>query len=187
MLRKCLPEELLEEPEETIPDEQTVPDGQSKAPGTGMATADEVSAGAADKAGASETDAKQYDGRLGQLQSIGLNVEDGLTYCADDEEFYMEILQEYVDSAPEKKEKLTEFLRDGNLKDYRVVVHSVKSASKTIGAQGLFEKALELEYAAGDGKQEFVTEHHPPLMEEYHALVEAISHVLSGWYDDPRR
>ena len=187
MLRKCLPEELLEEPEETIPDEQTVPDGQSKAPGTGMATADEVSAGAADKAGASETDAKQCDGRLGQLQSIGLNVEDGLTYCADDEEFYMEILQEYVDSAPEKKEKLTEFLRDGNLKDYRVVVHSVKSASKTIGAQGLFEKALELEYAAGDGKQEFVTEHHPPLMEEYHALVEAISHVLSGWYDDPRR
>ena len=187
MLRKCLPEELLEEPEETILDEQTVPDGQSKAPGTGMATADEVSAGAADKAGASETDAKQYDGRLGQLQSIGLNVEDGLTYCADDEEFYMEILQEYVDSAPEKKEKLTEFLRDGNLKDYRVVVHSVKSASKTIGAQGLFEKALELEYAAGDGKQEFVTEHHPPLMEEYHALVEAISHVLSGWYDDPRR
>ncbi|MCR4838159.1 MAG: response regulator [Eubacterium sp.] len=187
MLRKCLPEELLEEPEETITDEQTVPDGQSKAPGTGMATADEVSAGAADKAGASETDAKQYDGRLGQLQSIGLNVEDGLTYCADDEEFYMEILQEYVDSAPEKKEKLTEFLRDRNLKDYRVVVHSVKSASKTIGAQGLFEKALELEYAAGDGKQEFVTEHHPPLMEEYHALVEAISHVLSGWYDDPRR
>ena len=55
-------------------------------------------------------------------------------YCGEDEGFYVEMLSDYVKAAPENMEKLTGFLQDENMKDYKILVHAVKSSSKTIGA-----------------------------------------------------
>ena len=45
-------------------------------------------------------------GPLERLRSIGISVEDGLGFCADDEEFYLEIIHDYLDAAPERIEQL---------------------------------------------------------------------------------
>ena len=45
------------------------------------------------------------DSRVGRLSSLGISVEDGITYCGGDEGFYLEIIGDYVKSAPERIEK----------------------------------------------------------------------------------
>ena len=113
------------------------------------------------------------------LKKLGLNTDDGLTYCGEDEEFYIEILHDYVAATPDKIEELAGYLADENMKDYKVIVHSVKSSSKTIGSSKLFELAKDLEFAAADGKLDYVKEHHDEVMKEYKALADALGDILN--------
>ena len=112
------------------------------------------------------------------LKKLGLNTEDGLAYCGDDEGFYFEIVSDYAAAASEKIENLSRFLSEENMKDYKVLVHSVKSSSKTIGCSSLFEKARELEKAAAEEDIEYVRAHHEAVMEEYKNLVEKLNILL---------
>ena len=112
---------------------------------------------------------------LAELEKIGLNTTDGLTYCGNDEEFYLEIINDYANDAPEKISQLEDFLKADNLKDYKILIHSVKSASKTIGASEMFEKAKELEEAAAAGDGDFVKAHHGAVIEAYKALAGKLS------------
>ena len=111
---------------------------------------------------------------LEELEKIGLNTVDGLTYCGNDEEFYLEIINDYVDAAPEKIGQLDGFLKADNLKDYKILIHSIKSASKTIGATDMFEKAKELEEAAAAGDGSFVKSHHEAVMNKYKTLADSL-------------
>ncbi len=77
-------------------------------------------------------------------------------------------------AAPEKISELNKFLQDENLKDYKILIHSVKSSSKTIGAMELFEKARDLELAAIEEKLEYVRAHHEEVMKIYRELVEVL-------------
>ena len=114
------------------------------------------------------------DGVLGRFREIGLDVEEALTYCAGDEDLYVDVIHDYADGAAEKIDSLNGFLKDDNLKDYKILIHSVKSSSKTIGAMELFEKARELEMAAADENREYIDANHEAVMEEYRELAEKI-------------
>jgi len=129
------------------------------------------------KKGTNMGDMNQGTG-LEKLKRMGLNVEDGLTYCAGDEEFYLEIVGDYSKEAPEKIEKLSALLADGNLKDYKVLIHSVKSSSKTIGAGDLFNQAYALEQAAASGDTAYLQENHATVMEAYRTLAESCASIL---------
>ena len=113
-------------------------------------------------------------GALKKLEALGISVEDGLNYCGGDEDFYLEIVNDYVAAAPEKISELNKILQDENLKDYKILIHSVKSSSKTIGAMELFEKARDLELAASEEKLEYVRAHHEEVMKIYRELVEVL-------------
>ncbi|MBR0146884.1 MAG: response regulator [Eubacterium sp.] len=196
MLRKYLPEELIEAPpaedtpEETSKEAPPVTKASDGAPAEGQSITQPITQPAPDapdespsKKDAVEPAEITYEGWLGQLQGMGICVEDGLTYCADDESFYLEMLKGYITVAPEKTAELGNFLQEENLKEYKVLVHSLKSSSKTIGSMPLYEKALELEQAAKDGDLDFVREHHQPLMDAYHTLADAIGKVLDSKTD----
>ena len=131
------------------------------------------------KAAEEQTREEEFSGKLGELRNLGISVRDGLTYCGDDEDFYLEIIHDYIEAAPERIGKLEGFLQDENMKDYKVVVHSVKSASKTIGAMQLFEKALELEHAAADGNVDAVRADHAAVMEEYRQLADKLEEICT--------
>ena len=68
----------------------------------------------------------------------------------------------------------------GKLKDYKILVHSVKSASKTIGAMDLFEQTKALEFAAGEENKEYVKENHEIVMEQYRQLAEKLKAIVEG-------
>ena len=118
------------------------------------------------------------DSRLGRLSSLGISVEDGITYCGGDEGFYLEIIGDYVKSAPERIEKLGMLLSENRMKDYKTLIHSVKSSSKTIGAMDMFEKAMALEHAVTEDNIDYVLENHESVMKDYKELVDSLSGII---------
>lgn len=97
-------------------------------------------------------------------RQIGLNVDSALVYSCGDEDFYLELLTDYAKQASDRCTELTSYLEAGNLKDYEILVHSVKSSSKTIGADDLSELAKSLEAAARDSDADYVRQHHDALV-----------------------
>ena len=97
-------------------------------------------------------------------RQIGLNVDSALVYSCGDEDFYLELLTDYAGQASDRCAELTSYLEAGNLKDYEILVHSVKSSSKTIGADDLSELAKSLEAAARDSDADYVRQHHDALV-----------------------
>ena len=73
---------------------------------------------------------------------------------------------------------MTAHLEKENLKEYGVIVHSVKSTSATIGAMALSSKALLLEKAANEGDKDYITVDHPGFIKEYDRILEAIGSVV---------
>lgn len=116
---------------------------------------------------------------LSRMRETGLSVEAGLRYCAGDEMFYVEMLQDYADSAKEKGEGLQRFFDEKNWKEYRVLIHSLKSTSKTIGADEVSMQARKLEEAADGQEEAYLKEGHDAFMSAYRELVQRIKAALA--------
>lgn len=110
-----------------------------------------------------------------------LNTESGLTYCAGMQDFYIEIIGDYING--DKREELEKELKAGDYENYRIGVHSLKSSSRTIGADALSERAKQLEDACKADDREYIKNHHDKVMEEYGTLLEKLKEALS---DEPQ-
>ncbi|MBP5471963.1 MAG: response regulator [Lachnospiraceae bacterium] len=116
---------------------------------------------------------------LEYLTKCGIDTEKGISNCGGEEEFYRSILLEYLNSSYEKKKKLEDFLKAGDMEGYGIQVHSLKSTSATIGASALSEKALELEHLAKEGKLGEVRLKHDPMFAEYSWVLNALAKVVT--------
>ena len=108
------------------------------------------------------------------LKEQGVDVETGLKYCRENEEFYRQLLQEYASPIEEKLQQLQTFYDAEDWQNYAIRVHAVKSTSKMIGAGAVSEMARELELASKAKDEHTVKELHAPFMEKYARLLRAI-------------
>ncbi len=108
------------------------------------------------------------------LEKAGLNLSDGLRFCAGEESFYIEMLDSYSEGAASKGGLLEDYYREGKWNDYQILVHSIKSTSKTIGSEAAFSLAKSLEEAAGEGNSDFINVNHRKFMEIYKQLASDI-------------
>ena len=92
------------------------------------------------------------------------------------EEFYEEMLIEYVHT--DKESSLEQLFAEKDWENYRTTVHALKSTSMTIGAVTLSEEAKALEMAARDGDEDYIIEHHQPVMEQYRSLLDSLRGAL---------
>ena len=122
--------------------------------------------------------AREFSEVRGDLESLGIKVSDGLSYCGGEEEFYLEILSDYVTTAQEKKNELEEALEAGDYKTYGIKVHALKGVAKTIGDERIFKDALALEMAAKEDRESNVRSQHPELMKVYEEHVRRIREIL---------
>lgn len=102
--------------------------------------------------------------------------EEGLRYCGGLKELYIEILDEY--GKGENKDVLNHALEQGNLRNYGVCAHAVKSSSKTIGAVAFSEFAYRMELAAKEGNEKFIRENHIDFIRQYDIVIESAGKVL---------
>lgn len=107
-----------------------------------------------------------------------LNQDIGLEYCGNDEEIYREVLEGYVEE--DRRNELAGYLESGDLANYRVVSHAIKSTSLTIGAVELSEKAKALELAAADNDIEFVRANNDEMVAMYSDILRRIQEALAG-------
>ncbi len=153
-LKKYLPERVIENKVED--------DSSSEVLEFDAVPGPDVSSVAGDNTGASLT--------LAKARSVGLNVDAGLGYACGEEDFYLELLTDYLNCTSDKCVELTSYLENSDLKNYEVLVHSIKSASKTIGADSLSEQAKELEAASKNNDMDFVKAHHGALVKDFKEL-----------------
>ena len=102
----------------------------------------------------------------------------GLLYCGQDESFYEQVISEYLIESKEKKASIDRCYNDKNWEGYGILVHSLKSTSKMIGALGLSEIALRLEKAAKSGDTDAVERDHENMKKAYSDVTEMISRCV---------
>ncbi len=112
------------------------------------------------------------------LRRLGIDPEEGLAYCAEDPEFYEEMLREYLKESVERAEELARFFREENWQRYGVCAHTVKSTTRTVGARALAERAHAAELAGREGDAEAIRAGHAHFMKEFTELADGLRAVL---------
>lgn len=113
-----------------------------------------------------------------RLSALGIDMDEGLEYCAGMEEFYFEVLKEYADT-PLDENELQGLIDIRDFKEYRTRVHGVKSSSKTVGAMEVSYLAEKLESAAKEENIGFILENHAGFIQEYKKVISGLNEILS--------
>ncbi|MBR5407885.1 MAG: response regulator [Lachnospiraceae bacterium] len=113
---------------------------------------------------------RQDDPLMTALEAAGVDTEIGRKYCGNEDEMYRSVLETYAADAKSKSLNIQNSFKAMNWKDYGTYVHSLKSASKAIGAKELSELAAGLEAAAGAEDLSFINENHDRVILMYEKL-----------------
>ena len=114
------------------------------------------------------------------LAALGVNIQLGLDYCGEEEDFYKEMLQMFCSQHTEKKAEIISLYEAGNWTDYAVKVHALKSTALTIGAEQLSAEAKALEQAGKNGDIEYIRQNQPLMLCRYDTLCGSIAESLEG-------
>ena len=128
------------------------------------------------------TDASE--GAFGPLRAAGIRPEAGLRSCQGDADFYRSVLMEYERESEDKAQKLRETHAARDWENYGILVHGLKSASRTIGALDLSRVAERLEAAADRGCVPVIDREHGDMLLQYTATAAAIRDLLGNAPDD---
>lgn len=104
---------------------------------------------------------------ISQLENAGISVNSGLQYCGGDKEFYIEMVTEYAQSADSRMAELNGALADNDISRYQILVHALKSVSKTVGADDVSELARSLEDAAKRSDPDYIRQNNGRLEDLY--------------------
>lgn len=105
-----------------------------------------------------------------------LNVAEGMLFSSNNEEFYREILETYLED--ERYEMLVEVFEKEDWNQYRIQVHGLKSITYSIGAREVADQAKTLEQAVKEENISYVKEHHREFLEAYGGLLIKLQEVL---------
>ena len=109
-----------------------------------------------------------------KARSLGLNVKAAIEYSCGEEDLYIELLTDYAKNAEDKCATLASYLEDNSLSNYRVLIHSLKSSSKMIGADELSSLAKDLEDASARSDEVYVKSHHDDFAKRFRDLASKI-------------
>jgi CheY-like chemotaxis protein len=129
------------------------------------------------------TPAKTPSSLMRALEDCGIDIAKGITNCAGDEDFYLSILKEYVSGAEEKKSDLAKYIDAKDLKNYEILIHSIKSTSATIGADVPYKLAQKLESAAKENDLGYILSNHEGFLAGYNAVLDAVRKTVTDEED----
>lgn len=99
------------------------------------------------------------------LEANGVNVKASLELLGD-LDTYDKIIRDYLDGVSSKIDELTKYKEVGDMTNYAILVHSLKSDAKYLGFTRLAELAYEHELESKENNLYFVTDNFNKLMEE---------------------
>ena len=107
-----------------------------------------------------------------------INLETALRYCMDSKSFLQQMLTTFTDA--KRAEKIQAAFDSGDVKNYQILVHALKSTSLSIGAENLSDRAKSLELAAKENNVDEIQANHGDLMANYEKVREEISKWLEA-------
>ncbi len=113
------------------------------------------------------------------LKENNFNVESAMNYSMDDIDFYKELIDTFINSAEEKTKDIKTHYSNKDWKEYKVQVHALKSASRTIGADKLSDMALEQEMASKNEDEATIDAGYEALLAEFGRVVEILRSAVS--------
>ena len=92
-----------------------------------------------------------------------ISVENGLAYAKGDLEMYLELARLFLRDRG-KQEVMRQLLREGNSKDYAILVHGLKGNARTLGADRLADMAFAHEKESKAGNADYADSHFEELL-----------------------
>ena len=116
---------------------------------------------------------------LHRLEEAGISVMEGLAYADDDVDFYEQLLKNFANDFPVKKERLClryqELIGGSDVwKDFTCEVHSLKGETRSFGAKQLGEMFYHLEQLAVNREMQMIKEEYENTVGEWDAFVSII-------------
>ena len=125
-------------------------------------------------AGAQDTPEAEQDERSRRWDDVAavghINVEVGRNRVAGIWEVYHETLELFCGRLAGERQKLEKFLNDGDMDNFAILIHGMKSSLATIGAMAMSERARELEDASKSGNRELCLQKLPSLLNDLQEL-----------------
>ncbi len=97
-------------------------------------------------------------------------------------DLYLSVLKLFYGSFSEMSQMLNRFNENGDIKNYTIKMHALKSSAKIIGAKTLAEKAEKLETYGKTDRIDLIRDHHKEFMKKY----EKVRDALSGLFEDEK-
>ena len=101
-----------------------------------------------------------------------------MTLCGKSEDILLSVIEVYVKSYSQIKERIDSTYAKEDLKNYAIEVHGVKSSSRSIGNDVLGEMAYRLEIEAKDGNIAYVKENHSEFVMKYEQFVGELKEIV---------
>ena len=111
---------------------------------------------------------------IGEITEI--DIDKGIENCGD-EESYLSILEVFHEMAKQKAGEIRQYYENGDIENYTIQVHALKSSARIIGADALSEMAKSLEFAGKAGDLDMIRRDTDTLLQKYLAL----DHKLSAF------
>ncbi len=108
----------------------------------------------------------------------------GLANCGSDEG-YMSVLSVFHQTAASKADEIEELYRNGDIENYTIKVHALKSSARIIGASEINALALKLEEAGRNKDMSFIDENNAKLLDMYRKLDSKLSRFDKNEKDLP--
>ena len=103
----------------------------------------------------------------------------GMKYCNESEEMYQEMVKVYCLQGQKNIPKLSEYYETRDWKNYKIIVHAIKSTSLVIGATAFSEKAKRMEQLASENAEEALLVECDMFLEEYKEILDCAKGQLT--------
>ena len=130
----------------------------------------------ADKNQAVDENEENLLNMLRQIENV--DYDKAMTLCGKSEDILLSVIEVYVKSYSQIKERIDSTYAKEDLKNYAIEVHGVKSSSRSIGNDVLGEMAYRLEIEAKDGNIAYVKENHSEFVMKYEQFVGELTEIV---------
>jgi CheY-like chemotaxis protein len=121
---------------------------------------------------------KEFWRRINQIEEISVST---ALHRADGQwDLYRLMLKLMINEIEKSDTNLKEFLRNNDIKNFRIEIHGMKGSLANIGAMELAAKAFNLETAAGKNDAPFCVSNLPIFLEELNNLKIKLENAFSG-------
>ena len=112
-----------------------------------------------------------------KTEEIKIDKNAGLGYCSGSEEMYRKIVRSFHAQGEKYVPELTKYFSERDWKNYRIIVHSLKSTSLVIGAIDFSEYAKKMEFAAKENRETVLLAEGENFLKVYKELLKRLKDI----------